>query len=299
MILVVLVVFFSIVAPGYLELQNVRNILLQSSILMILAFGQTLVVLTQGADLSMGAQVSLVTVLVITFLRMGVPLWLAALVALSATTSFGLFSGVLVAKGKMPPFIATFGMQNVIYSLALVITSGRVITHSDYTFQFIYESTFLGVNFPVYIAAFFFVLTWILLYRTRFGMNVFGLGGNKEALELAGVNITLSYLKTYAYAGLLAGFAGLLTTCRVESGQPYAGLGMEFESIAAVLLGGTSMREGKGGIVNTIFGVFLLSVIRNGLNLYGVSAIYQSLIIGTVLLSAIVLDVTVRKLRKD
>ena len=219
--LLCLVIIFSIATPQYLSFQNIKNILMQSSTLMILAFGQTLVVLTQGTDLSIGAQVSMVTVAWITLARKGVPLPVGAIIVLLLTSCVGIINGLLVAKGKMPPFIATFGMQNVINSFTLLLTAGAAVTYSSNIFLIITESSLFGIKAPVFIAAGIFAVTWVILNRTKFGMGIFGLGGNPEALALAGVNTVKVTVKAYAYAGLLAGVAGLLTACRVESGQYY------------------------------------------------------------------------------
>ncbi|WP_312642493.1 ABC transporter permease [Hydrogenoanaerobacterium sp.] len=297
--LLVLVTVFSITTPNYFALSNLRNILVQSVALMILAFAQTLIVLTQGTDLSLGAQVSLVTVLWVFLAKAGVNIYLSAVMAVAATVLVGVINGLLVAKGKIPPFIATFGMQNILGSISLLLTAGSSIYFSHYIFRFVTETVILFIPLPVWIAAAMFGLTWVLLYRTKFGINIFGLGGNQEALTLAGVNTVKCYVKTYAYAGFLAGICGLLTACRVESGQPIVGTGWEFEAVAATLLGGTSLREGKGGIAGTISGVLLLTVLRNGLNVSGVSAMYQNAIIGIIVLLAIVIDAMVRRMRND
>jgi len=297
--LMVLIAVFSITTPNYFAFSNLRNILLQSVSLMILAFAQTLIVLTQGTDLSLGSQVSFVTVLWVLLAKKGVPIYLAAIIAVFATMLAGATNGFLVAKGKIPPFIATFGMQNILGSISLLLTAGSSIYFYHPVFQFVTEKVILFIPLPVWIAALMFLLTWILLYRTKFGINIRGLGGNQEAMSLAGVNIVKSYMKTYAYAGFLAGIAGLITACRVESGQPIVGVGWEFEAVAATLLGGTSLREGKGGITGTIAGVLLLFVLRNGLNVSGVSAMYQNAIIGVIVMMAIVIDMLVRRSRDN
>ena len=295
--LLVLVAVFSVTTPNYFSLGNLRNLLVQSVALMILAFAQTLIVLTQGTDLSLGAQVSFVTVMWVFLSRAGVNIYIAAIIAVCCTVLVGVVNGLLVAKGKIPPFIATFGMQNILGSISLLLTAGSSIYFSHHIFQFVTETVIFFIPLPVWIAVAMFGLTWVLLYRTRFGANIFGLGGNQEALSLAGISIVKCYVKTYAFAGFLAGICGLLTACRVESGQPIVGTGWEFEAVAATLLGGTSLREGKGGIVGTIFGVLLLTVLRNGLNVSGVSAMYQNAIIGTIVMMAIVIDALVRRAR--
>lgn len=294
--LLVLILGFGLASDRFLTLSNFNNILLQASPLLILAFGQTLVVLSQGTDLSVGAQISFVTVVWMTMARAGIPLIPAAGLALCSTCLIGTINGLIVAKGQIPPFIATFGMQSILSGAALLISRGSSVVYRSDFYIMIMESTLFGIRLPIYLAVGVFTVTWILLYRTRFGTNIFGLGGNPEALVLAGINTTKVYVKVYLYAGLLAGLAGLLTACRIESGHPTVGVGMEFESIAATLLGGTSLREGKGSLKNTIYGVLLLAVIKNGLNLIGISAVYQSLIIGLIMLAALVINVWIQRL---
>lgn len=295
--ILIMMVIFGITAEGYFSWANVMNILRQSVPLLILSLGQTLVILSEGTDLSLGAQVSLVTVLWIMMAQHGIPLLPAAFLAVLAGVLFGVLNGLLVSWGKVPSFIATFGMENILSSIALLLTAGSSIYFSSTVFQKVYEGTVLGLPIPIWIGILMFGITWLLLYRTRFGTNVFGLGGNPEALNLAGVNTVKCYIKTYAYAGLLAGIVGLIVTCRVESGQPTVGNGWEFESVAATILGGTSFTEGKGGIGGTVLGVLLLNMLRNGLNITGVSAMYQNAIIGVIVLAAIVADTLMRRRR--
>ncbi len=295
--LLALVGAFSIVTPRYFSVQNMANVLLQSSPLMILAFGQTLVILTQGTDLSLGAQVSFVTVIWIFLAQTGLSIYAAALLAVLLSVTAGAINGLVVAKGKIPPFIATLGMQNVLFSIALLITEGASIYFPHDIYPIVTETRFLHVPLPAWITVAMFLLTWTLLNRTRFGMHVFCLGGNPEALSLAGGSVVKSTVKAYAFAGFLAGVTGLITACRVECGLPIVGMGWEFDAVAAALLGGTSLREGRGGVTGTIFGVLLITIIKNGLNLAGVSAMYQNAIIGTIVLAALVADVTIRRLR--
>ena len=296
--LVLLVIGFGLLSDQFLSFSNFNNILLQASPLLILAFGQTLVVLSQGTDLSVGAQISLVTVIWMLMARAGIPLLPAAALSIICTCVIGALNGLVIAKGTIPPFIATFAMQSILSGIALLLSHGASVTYRSSFYVMIMESTLFGIRFPIYLAAIIFIITWILLYRTKFGTNIFGLGGNPEALILAGVNTTRVAIKVYLYAGLLAGIAGILTACRIESGHPTVGVGMEFESIAATLLGGTSLREGKGSLKNTIYGVLFLAIMKNGLNLTGISAVYQSLIIGLIMLFALVIDLLIRRFRQ-
>ncbi|MGB4407269.1 MAG: ABC transporter permease [Sphaerochaeta sp.] len=296
--LLVIVLFFSLKADNYFAWSNISNILLQSAPLMILAFGQTLIVLTQGTDLSLGAQVSFTTVMWVLLASKGVPIYLAAIISLVMTMCIGAINGFIIAKGKIPPFIVTLGMQNIINSISLLLTAGASIYFYHPIFQFISDSKILFLPTPIWIAAFVFCLAWVLLHKTKFGINIRGLGGNQEALTFAGINTVVATVKTYAFVGIIAGISGLVTTCRVESGQPIVATGWEFDAVAATLLGGTSLREGKGDLVGTIFGVLLIKVLQNGLNVAGVSTLYHNALIGFVVLSAIVIE-SVTRLNKE
>lgn len=297
--LIVLVVAFSALSPNYLSVSNFRNILVQATPLMILAFGQTCIVLTQGTDLSLGAQVSFVTVFSVWLAQRGLAMGLAMLIAVLSAAVIGAVNGLIVAKGNIPPFIVTFGMQNIINSVSLMLTSGGSIYYDSYIYRFVTETEFLFIPLMVWVAAAVFIVVWLVLKRTRFGTNIHALGGNKEAMALAGINPVMVQIKTFAFAGLIAGVAGIITLCRVESGQPTGGTGWEFQAVAATLLGGTSMREGKGGVTGTIFGVLLITMIKNGLNVIGVKAIYQNATVGTVVLAAIIIDAVVRLRSKE
>ena len=245
--LLAMLILFSITADNFLSVQNFMNILRQSVPLLILAIGQTMIVLTGGTDLSLGAQVSFTTVMWILMAQAGINIYVAAVLAVVFPIVIGIGNGLLVSKGKVPPFIATYGMQNIVNSIALTVTLGSSIYFSHDVFRTVYESEIIMIPTPIWIAVIVFIISWILLKKTKFGTNVYGLGGNAEALSLAGVNTTLSYIKTYAFAGLLAGISGLITACRVESGQPTVGSGWEFEAVAVTILGGTSLNTGKRG----------------------------------------------------
>lgn len=292
--LVVLIVAFSILEPNYLAFSNFRNVLIQATPLMILAFGQTLIVLTQGTDLSLGAQVSFVTVFTVYLAQRGIILEVAMLISVLCTVVIGTVNGLVVAKGNLPPFIATYGMQNIVNSISLLLAQGSSISYPGFTYRLVTETTILMIPLMVWVAAIMFVIVWIVLRKTKFGTNIHGLGGNKEALTLAGINPDRYLIQTYAFAGLIAGVAGIITLCRVESGQTTVANGWEFQAVAAALLGGSSMREGKGGVTGTIFGVLLIQIIKNGLNVVGVTSIYQNAIIGSIVLAAIIIDAVIR-----
>lgn len=297
--LIIIVTVFSILEPRYFSFSNFKNVLIQSTPLMILAFAQTCIVLTQGTDLSLGAQVSFVTVFTVFLAQRGIILEVAMILSVFCTIIIGAINGVIVAKGNIPPFIATYGMQNIVNSISLLLTAGSSIFFSSFTYRFVSETTILFIPLMVWVAVLVFIVVYIILKKTKFGTNIHGLGGNREALVLAGINPVKVLIKTYAFAGLIAGVAGVITLCRVESGQPIVATGWEFQAVAATLLGGTSLREGKGGVTGTIFGVLLIQIIKNGLNVIGVQSILQNAIIGSIVLAAIIIDAVVRIRSKE
>lgn len=300
-ILFVMVVLFSFSSPNYLEIDNISNILIQSMPLILVAFAQTVIVLTEGIDLSLGTQVSFVSVLWIILCQYGVPILAAAAITVVASVCVGATNGLVIGKGKIPAFIATLGMQYVLYSVSLLLTAGASISFSDSDnlFELVSDTQILAVPLPVWITVAMFVLTWTMLYKTRLGASVFAIGGNPDAVSLAGVDTNKALIKIYGFAGILTAVSGLIITCQLESAQPVVGSGWEFEAVAAALIGGTSFREGKGGIGGTILGVLLISTLKNGLNIARVSSLYQSAIIGIIILAAIIIDVMVRRRRNS
>lgn len=294
MMLLLLLVYGALV-ENYFTAENMTNICSQAAPLLVIACGQTLIVLLQGTDLSLGSVVSVVSVLWIVLLNEGLPMWTSVIIALAASACFGLINGVIVAKGLLPAFIVTLGTQNIFKSIALLLSDSQTVYYSHWIFRTIAKEKFLGLTYSVWIALLCFVVTWMILKKTSFGMKITGLGGNQEALTLAGASISRNTILAFIFAGVMAGIGGLLLCCRIESGNPNSGNGLEFNAIAAVLLGGTSMREGRGGAGGTIFGVLLIQVLKSGLTQVGISSIYQNAIIGTVVLAAIIFDAFIKK----
>lgn len=289
-ILVLLVAGFGAFAPGFATGTNVANIGLQSAVLLMLALPSTLVIMTEGIDVSIGAVLGLCgVVLAIVVVRGGsVPLALAAAIAVGL--AFGALNGALVALLKMPPFVVTLGTLGMAHGLALAVTDGQSIVGLGKTIHNIYESSLLGIPFPVLTAAAAYAVTHYLLYHTRFGAYVFAIGGNREALVLAGARANAYHVGVYALAGLMAGITALLLTGRMNSGHPTAAIGMEFEAIAAVIVGGTSFEHGKGWLFGTLLGVLTVGVLRNGLNILAVPSSLQVVSIGLLLIVALTID---------
>jgi ribose transport system permease protein len=288
--LAIMLVGFSAAAPDFATPGNALNVLLQSSVLLLIALPMTFVILTEGLDLSIGAVLSLCSVtLALTAVATGS--FAAALsVALAVGALVGVLNGALVAYLRIPPFVATLGTLGVAQSLALIVTGGQSVTGLPDSVLFVYNGSILGVRTPIVMIVLAYALMHALLYRTRFGSYVFALGGNREALTLAGVPWRRMLLAVYVLAGAWAGVAGLLLASRLNAGHPTAGIGMEFDAIAAVALGGTSFERGNGWLPGTLLGALTIGILRNGLNLLAVSSSLQVGCIGLLVILAFTLE---------
>jgi ribose transport system permease protein len=289
-LLVLMGALLSATRPEFLSTANLTNVALQVAVLVIVSLGMTLVILTEGIDLSLGAVLGLAGVVMGLVLVGGHPLPLALAAALAVGAVFGLANGTLVAWAGMPPFIVTLGMLGIAHTLAMVLTGGNSITGLPEQVRWFNEGTVLGVPVPIAATALLFVLTYLLLYHTRFGRYVFAIGGNRRALALSGVRVQAYLIGVYVFAGAMAAAASFVMTARMNAAHPTIALGLEFDAIAAVILGGTSFDRGRGGIVGTLAGAAAVGVLRNGLNLLGVSGEWQVAVIGLVIISGVAFD---------
>ncbi len=280
----------SLTTPGFLSAVNLTNILLQGSVLTIVALGMTLVILTEGIDLSLGPLLGLCGVVSALLVVAGWPLPLAMLAAVIVGLGFGTLNGTLVAYVGLPPFLVTLGSFGMCMSLAMALTHGNSVTGLPQIIRWFNEGWFLGLPVPVWAMVALFALTWVLLYRTKFGRYVFAIGGNRRALELSGVPVRRYHAAVYAYAGLLTALASFIMTARMNAAHPTIGVGLEFDAIAAVILGGTSFEKGRGGVIGTIFGALAVGTLRNGMNLVGISTEWQVATVGIVIILAVATD---------
>jgi ribose transport system permease protein len=290
-LLAVLVAGFALASPPFLSPANLGNVALQAAALIILSLGMTLVILTEGIDLSLGAVLGLCGVIMgVLLVSKGFGLVPAIGLALGVGLLAGACNGVLVACAGMPPFIVTLGVYGMAQSVAMVLTEGNSVTGLPPAVRWFNEGAWLGLPVPVIAMAAVFALTWLILYRTRFGRYVFAIGGNRRALELAGVPVRAWLVAVYAYAGLLAAVASFIMTARMNAAHPTIAIGLEFDAIAAVILGGTSFEKGRGGLWGTLVGALAIAVLRNGLNLVGVGTEWQVAVVGLVIVLAVALD---------
>lgn len=292
-----LVAFSLIIAifnDRFLTIGNILNVLRQTSINSVIAAGMTFIILTGGIDLSVGSTLALTGAVMASLLSAGVPLFISVILAILLGAIIGFFSGIVIAKGKVQPFIATLAMMTIIRGATLIFTNGRPISTGDFPgadqFYWLGSGEVFGIPAPVYITILVFSLAYYILKHTSLGRYVYALGGNEEATKLSGINVDLIKYKVYAISGALAAVAGLIVTARLSSAQPQAGGGYELDAIAAVVLGGTSLAGGKGGVIGTIIGALIIGILNNALNLMDVTSYYQLLAKGVVILIAVLID---------
>lgn len=283
-------VFLTLWTPGFFTAANLTNVALQVAVLTIVALGMTLVILTEGLDLSLGPVLGLCGVVASLVIVSGYPLPLAIGAAVIVGTCFGLLNGSLIAVAGLPPFIVTLGSFGIAQSMAMVLTQGNSVVNLPAYFRWFNDGIFLGIPVPIWATVTAFVVTWLLLYHTKFGRYVFAIGGNRQALLLAGTRVPFWHVGVYVYAGVLTALASFIMTARMNAAHPTIGVGLEFDAIAAVILGGTSFEKGRGGIAGTVIGALAVGVLRNGLNLVGVGTEWQVAIVGIVIITAVGID---------
>jgi ribose transport system permease protein len=288
--LALLVTLLTMLSPYFLTVSNLMNVMEQTSINAVIAVGMTFVILSGGIDLSVGSLVALSGVALAGALRSGMPLPVALLAGLATGAAAGLVNGLLIARGKLPPFIATLGMMSVARGLTLFLTDGRPISGFDAGFRTLATGRVLGVPASVLLAGALYVAAHLVLTRTRFGLYVYAIGGNEEATRLSGVGVRFHKTMVYVLAGLMSAVASVILTARLNSAQPIAGMMYELDAIAATVIGGTSLLGGSGTIGGTLIGALIMGVLRNGLNLLGISSFLQQVVIGLVIIAAVLVD---------
>ena len=280
----------ALLTPRFLTAANLLNVLRQISVNALLAFGMTVVILGAGIDLSVGSVLAFSGALAAGLSTAGWPAGLAMAAALLLGGIMGLFNGVFVAYARIAPFIVTLGGLTIFRGATLVYTDGRPITGLPGGFDALGNGVALGVPVPVWVMLAFLGLTHFLLRFTALGRAVYAVGGNEEAARLTGIPVAGTKLFAYAYSGLASALGALVLTGRLNSAQPTAGSGYELDAIAAVVVGGTSLFGGRGGVLGTFVGALIIGVLNNGMNLLDVSAFYQQIVKGGVILAALLID---------
>jgi len=298
--LIVMFVFFSFASPAFAEMENILGIMQATAVVGVLGVSATFVIITAGIDLSVGTLMTFCAVMCGVFLTdWHLPMWTGVLAAIGTGAWCGAISGSLIAKLKIPPFIATLGMMWAVKGLSLVVSGLKPIYFNDTpNFYMISQASLIGYFLPsvpvpngvVILFALAFLAT-VVLNRTALGRYTFALGSNEEAARLSGVNVDAWKIAVYCLAGAIVGVAGLIIASRLNSAQPALGQGYELEAIAAVVIGGTSLAGGSGTILGTIIGAFIMSVLTNGLRIMSVAQEWQTVVTGVIIILAVYADI--------
>ncbi|MFS0781326.1 ABC transporter permease [Bacillus sp. 1P06AnD] len=298
--LIILVIIFSIASSNFLQFSNVMGILVSTAVIGILALGATFVIITGGIDLSVGTVMTLCSVMTGVYITVWeLPTVIGVLLGILTGAFCGMLCGIVIAKLKIPPFIATLAMMMIAKGLALVISGTKPIyfTASPEFSKIALGSILPGSNIPNAVFIFFgiAIIAALILSKTIIGRYNFALGSNEEATRLSGVNVDRWKIIIYMLAGVFTGIAGVLIASRLNSAQPALGSGYELEAIAAVVIGGTSLSGGKGTIVGTVIGALIMSVLTNGLRILSVPQEWQTVVVGFVIILAVYTDILRRR----
>lgn len=291
LVVVVMATIFALSAPNFWALSNAGNVVRQVAVLGMIGAVQTAVIIGGGIDLSVGSVLAVANVLMAMGLAQGNVL-LGLVLALGSGLAFGLINGILIGRTKLAPFIVTLGMMSIARGTALTITDGvPIFGLPESGFAWIGQGYLGPIPAPAIVAVVTFAVIWVLLTRTRFGTALYAIGGNEQAAVLAGISAARTKIAIYALSGLTAALGGVILTARVNSGQPLLGQGLELDSVATVVIGGTYLFGGRGRIVGTVFGVMFVGILQNGLNLLGISTFVQQVVIGVSIIVAVLLTV--------
>jgi ribose transport system permease protein len=283
---ILVMVVLSLASPYFLTRKNLLNIMDQSVVTGLVAAGQTLVILIGGIDLSVGSLVGLTGIILgLSFTPLG--LWGAMLACLATGALAGFVNGAIIRFGRVAPFVMTLGMMSIGRSLSYVFSGANSISNIPDGMGNLTNGALLGIPVDFVALIVIYMLFWAFLGYAKGGRTLYAIGSNSEAARVAGLNIGLWSILAYTVSGLMSGLAALFLTSRIFSIDPIAGTGLELDSIAAVVIGGASLFGGRGSIIGTLFGVFIMVFIRNGLNLLNVSPYWQGTVIGSIIVIAV------------
>ena len=302
LVFIAMLIVASILSPAFLSPTNLINVVRQMSVVGLIALGVTGVIVSAGIDLSSGSVVGLSAVVAASLAQLpdyaaayykglNLPVFAAVLAACAVGALVGLLNGSLVAKTRIPPFIATLGTLTTIRGLAYLYTSGRPVSDLTDDYNFIGQGDFLGIPVPILILVIMAIITHVLYSQTKFGKYIYAIGGNEQAARVSGINVSKYKMLMYVYAGLLSGLAGLVVSARIGSGQSGQGVGYELDAIAAAVIGGASLSAGGiGTVAGTIVGALIIGVLNNILDLTNVSAYWQQIVKGCIIVGAVIID---------
>lgn len=304
--LLILILIFSMTSDAFFTMNNAMAVALQTTAIAYLGFGATCVIITGGIDLSVGSVLALAGTVAALAVKAGMPVPIGMAVGVLTGAFCGMINGLVVTRLKLPPFIATLGMMLVARGVALQLTGAAAVSGMGESFGVLGNGAlfkmvekganglpkmiFPGIPYPVILMIIFAILVGVMLNRTVTGRNIYAVGSNDEAARLSGINVKMVRLKAYTLSGFLAGIAGIVLMSRLVTAQPNEGVMAELDAIASAVIGGTSLMGGVGTISGTCIGAFVIGILRNGLNMNGVSSFIQQIIIGGVIIGTVWVD---------
>ena len=295
-ILLGMVIIIAVMKPMFIKPGNLMNIFTQISINGLIAYGMCLAITTGGIDLSVGAQLALVSCILGQLVGVnGMALLPACIIAVIVAGAFGFLNGVLISKFDMFPFVVTLSMQLIIRSIAQIISKGQAVSMAENSFKAIYSGKFGPIPRPIIYLAIVVIIMYIVMHWTRFGRYVYAVGGNVNAAIASGVSVFWTKTLCYTISGVLAGLAGIIFTSKTGSAQSNIGIGYETDAVAACVLGGTSFAGGISTAPGVLLGAIIIGCIYNGMNFLRVDSYYQSLAKGVVIIGAVLLDMVMNK----
>lgn len=277
--------------PNYLSLQNIFNVVRQSSIVSLVAYGMTMVIIVKGIDLSVGGIIASCAMISGLMMKAGLPVFLCILTGLLAGILMGLFNGIMVEKLEVPAFITTLVVGQVANGLALMMNGGGSLGGFPDSYVFIGNGTFLGIPISNYITIAFCILSTVIMGCTRLGTHIYALGGNDQVVKQQGISTAKINYFVFAYSGLCAAVAGILLSAQMNTVHPTQGGNYQLDAVAACVIGGVNMAGGEGRVYLSLVGALLIGFLRNGLNLYGLHPFYQNLVIGVIIIVIVAISI--------
>jgi len=293
--LILIFVISGIVNPLFFSIDNIINMLRNSAFVFIIGIAMTYVFIGGGLDLSVGSNLALGGVIAGLALLANIPIWICVLLGVLASSAVGFTNGIFIARFKIPSFIVTLGMMYIARGIVQFLTRGNPVYPLPDNFNFLGQGFIAGIPVVVVVAVVLGIIGHIVLATTVFGMSIFAMGGNRETSRVYGINVFRVSLLTYVFNGIASGITGVLTAARLGSALSNAGMGMELQVIAAVIIGGTSLFGGSGSILGTAIGAMIMSVIANGMVFLKVSVYLQAVVIGAIIILAVGIDQYNRK----
>lgn len=289
-ILIIFTVVCRLAGKNFLTFGNIQNVITQSSVIAVIAIGQSVVILTGGIDLSVGSTVGFVGIVGGLLIKSGMPIGVVCILLIVMGIFVGACNGALISYGKIPAFIVTLGSLQIIRGVTMVVNSGKPISGFPEGLRAIMNTKILGMPISILYVFILYAIMMTIMTKTRLGRWIYSIGGNAKAAKLAGVKTKKIEVYSYVISGIFAAIGGILLLSRLSYADPNAGSGYELDSIAAVVIGGIAMSGGKGNLGNTLVGALILGMLKCGLQILNVPVYYQTIIIGLAIITAVFFD---------